>query len=101
MLTGTIRQWEFDLGGYGRTFPHKFSTTDNKYFSTYLTVSPAGDELTLEFAKAAIDAEQIGHDDITDFLGVSFSATDYIGHFFGTIEPGIGRQYSAARPHTG
>lgn len=77
------QDWEFDLDGYGRTFPHKFSTTDNKYFSTYLTVSPAGDELTVEFAKAAIEAEQIGRDDITDFLGVSFSATDYIGHFFG------------------
>lgn len=77
------QEWEFDLAGYGKTFPHPFSTTDNKYFSTYLTVSPAGDELTLEFAKAAINAEQIGEDDITDFLGVSFSATDYIGHFFG------------------
>lgn len=77
------QEWEYDLAGYGKTFPHPFSTTDNKYFSTYLTVSPAGDELTLAFAKAAIDAEQIGEDDITDFLGVSFSATDYIGHFFG------------------
>lgn len=77
------QDWEFDLAGYGRTFPHQFSKTDNKYFSTYLTVSPAGDELTLEFTKVAIEAEQIGSDDITDFLGVSFSATDYIGHFFG------------------
>jgi predicted AlkP superfamily pyrophosphatase or phosphodiesterase len=77
------QEWEFDLAGYGRTFPHKFDTLDNKYFSTYLTVSPAGDELTVEFTKAAIEAEQIGSDDITDFLGVSFSATDYIGHFFG------------------
>ena len=78
------QEWEFDLAGYGRTFPHQFDTPDNKYYSTYLTVSPAGDELTVEFAKAAIDAEQIGADEITDFLGVSFSATDYIGHFFGT-----------------
>ncbi len=78
------QEWEFDLAGYGRTFPHQFNTPDNKYYSTYLTISPAGDELTLEFTKAAIDAEQIGSDDITDFLGVSFSATDYIGHFFGT-----------------
>lgn len=77
------QEWESDLAGYGRTFPHKFSSTDNKYFSTYLTISPAGDELALEFAKAAINAEQIGSDDITDFLGVSFSATDIIGHFFG------------------
>jgi predicted AlkP superfamily pyrophosphatase or phosphodiesterase len=75
--------WEFDLAGYGRTFPHRFGTTDNKYFSTYLTLSPAGDELTVEFAKATIDAEKIGSDDITDFLGVSFSSTDYVGHFFG------------------
>ena len=77
------QEWEFDLAGYGKTFPHKFDTPDNKYHSTYLTVSPAGDEITLEFAKATIEAEQIGSDDITDFLGVSFSATDYIGHFFG------------------
>ena len=77
------QEWEFDLAGYGRTFPHHFDTAVNKYYSTYLTVSPAGDELTLEFAKAAIEGEQIGSDDITDFLGVSFSATDYIGHFFG------------------
>ena len=77
------QEWEFDLGGYGRTFPHQFDTPDNKYFSTYLTVSPAGDELTVEFAKATIEAEQIGDDDITDFLGISFSSTDYIGHFFG------------------
>ena len=77
------QEWEFDLAGYGRTFPHQFSTTDNKLYSTFLTISPAGGELTVEFAKAAIDAEQIGSDDITDFLGVSFSATDYIGHLFG------------------
>ena len=78
------QEWEFDLAGYGRTFPHRFSTANNKYFSTFLTVSPVGDEITLEFAKAAIEAENIGSDNITDFLGVSFSATDYIGHFFGT-----------------
>ena len=34
------QDWEFDLDGYRRTFPHQFSTTDNKYFSTYLTVAP-------------------------------------------------------------
>jgi predicted AlkP superfamily pyrophosphatase or phosphodiesterase len=75
--------WETDFVGYGRTFPHQYSTTDNKYFSTNLTISPAGDELTLAFAKAAIEAENIGSDDITDFLGVSFSAADIVGHFFG------------------
>ena len=77
------QEWELDLAGYGLTFPHKFTTLENKYFSTYLTISPAGDELTTAFTKAVIDAEQIGKDDVTDFLGVSFSAADYIGHFFG------------------
>lgn len=77
------QEWEFELGGYGRTFPHNFGGPDNRYYSTLLTVSPVGDELTAEFAKSLIDAEQLGADDITDFLGVSFSATDYIGHFFG------------------
>ncbi len=77
------QEWETDLKGYGKVFPHSFSKLDNPYYSTYLTISPAGDELTADFAKATIEAEQLGADNITDFLGVSFSATDYIGHFFG------------------
>jgi arylsulfatase A-like enzyme len=34
-------------------------------------------------AKAALEAEQLGKRGITDFLAVSFSSTDYIGHTFG------------------
>jgi predicted AlkP superfamily pyrophosphatase or phosphodiesterase len=33
--------------------------------------------------KAAIIAEQLGMDNITDFLAVSYSSPDYIGHTFG------------------
>ncbi|MEP2783655.1 MAG: alkaline phosphatase family protein [Pseudoruegeria sp.] len=77
------QDWEFELDSYGRTFPHAFTTPENPYFSTFLTVSPAGDELTTDFAKTVIDAEGLGDDAITDFLGVSYSANDYIGHFFG------------------
>ena len=75
--------WEPDFAGYGRTFPHPFSTAESPYFTTLLTVSPAGDEITADFAKALIDAEDLGDDDVTDFLAISFSATDYVGHFFG------------------
>jgi len=39
--------------------------------------------LTLDFAKAAIQGEQMGQDNITDFLAISFSSTDYVGHIFG------------------
>jgi predicted AlkP superfamily pyrophosphatase or phosphodiesterase len=75
--------WEPDFAGFGRTFPHPFATSENKYFTTLLTLSPAGDQITADFAKALIDREGLGDDEVTDFLGVSFSATDYIGHFFG------------------
>jgi hypothetical protein len=40
-----------------------------------LTLSPAGDDLTLAFAKTLIDAEQIGQDEVTDYLSVSFPPT--------------------------
>ena len=77
------RPWETDLAGYGRVFPHPFGPATGKYFTTRLTISPVGDELTLDFAKALIDAEKLGQDDVTDYLSVSFSSTDYVGHLFG------------------
>ena len=55
----------------------------NPYFNTFLTLSPAGDELTLDFAKAVVNNEQLGQDEVTDYLSVSFSSTDYVGHIFG------------------
>ncbi len=77
------RPWETDLAGYGRVFPHPFGPATGKYFTTRLTISPVGDELTLDFAKALIVAEKLGQDDVTDYLSVSFSSTDYVGHLFG------------------
>jgi len=75
--------WELDLPLFGRTFPHNFGPADGSGFTTFLTVSPAGDELTLEFARALIANEALGADAVTDFLSVSFSSTDYVGHLFG------------------
>jgi predicted AlkP superfamily pyrophosphatase or phosphodiesterase len=77
------RPWETELPGYGRTFPHPYGKPGDRYFTTLLTVSPAGDEMTLDFAKALIENEDIGDDEITDYLAVSFSSTDYVGHIFG------------------
>lgn len=75
--------WETDFPGFGRSFPHPYGLAEGKYFTTLLTLSPAGDELTLDFAKALIQAEGIGADDVTDYLAISFSSTDYVGHIFG------------------
>ncbi len=77
------REYETDFPGFGRTFPHSYGAADDKYFTTRLTLSPAGDELTLDFAKTLIDKEQLGQDDVPDYLAVSFSSTDYVGHIFG------------------
>ena len=75
--------WESVLPGFGTTFPHAYGEMTNPYFNTFLTLSPAGDELTLDFAKAIVNNEQLGQDNITDYLSVSFSSTDYVGHIFG------------------
>jgi len=75
--------WEADYAGFGRVFPHKYGSKDSKYFNHFLTFSPAGDELTLDFAKAIIKNEKLGKGEVTDYLAVSFSSTDYVGHLFG------------------
>ena len=77
------REYETDFPGFGRTFPHPYGAADDKYFTTRLTLSPAGDELTLDFAIALIKNEQLGQDEIPDYLAISFSSTDYVGHVFG------------------
>lgn len=45
--------------------------------------SPFADAYLGRMATAMIDAFELGRDDTTDFLGVSFSAVDYVGHAFG------------------
>jgi len=77
------QSFEMDFAGYGRVFPHPFGPGDGKYFTTLLTLSPVGDALTLEFAKSLIANEAVGQDEVTDYLSVSFSSTDYVGHLFG------------------
>jgi len=77
------RDYETDFPGFGRSFPHTYGKADDKYFTTRLTLGPAGDELTLDFAKTLLDKEQLGQDDVPDYLAISFSSTDYVGHMFG------------------
>jgi hypothetical protein len=77
------REGETDLAGFGTVFPHPYGSSEGRYYTTLLTLSPAGDELTLDFAKTLIDAEDLGQDEVTDYLSVSFSSTDYVGHMFG------------------
>lgn len=75
------RIFEADFKSLGRTFPHGYG--DDKYLNLIVGLTPAIDELTLEFAKLTIEQEKLGVGEVTDFFAVSFSATDYVGHLFG------------------
>lgn len=48
-----------------------------------ISSTPFGNSLTADFALAALEGEEMGEDAVTDFLAVSFSSTDYVGHRFG------------------
>lgn len=64
------------------TFPHLFKQYVGKNYSMMASM-PYGNTITLEMAKAAINAEKLGQTGNTDFLAVSLSSTDYVGHQFG------------------
>jgi len=84
-IAGNIddRAYEAAFAELGRTFPHALGDGSSKYFYLVLTLTPMGDELTLDFAKTLIENEKVGQGDATDYLAISFSSTDYIGHLFG------------------
>jgi predicted AlkP superfamily pyrophosphatase or phosphodiesterase len=55
-----------------------------------LRETPFGNSYTKDFAIRLIREERLGKDDVTDFLAINFSSTDYIGHRFGpsSVETG-------------
>ena len=70
------------FGAEQRGFPYDLKKFADKSYGT-VSSTPYGNTLTIEMAKAAIENEKLGTDDITDMLAISFSSPDYIGHAFG------------------
>ncbi len=70
------------FGAEQKGFPYDLKKFEGKNYSV-IESTPYGNSLTAEMAKTAIINEQLGADNITDFLAVSFSSPDYIGHAFG------------------
>ncbi|GAA4777063.1 MULTISPECIES: alkaline phosphatase PafA [Flavobacterium] len=64
-------------------FPYNMKEMMDANDAGVLRSSPYGNNLLADFAIRAIDKEGLGTDNITDFLTVSFSSTDYVGHTFG------------------
>ncbi|PWL37262.1 alkaline phosphatase [Flagellimonas aquimarina] len=66
------------------TFPHSTPNLLNKEKDfEILKYTPYGNSITADFALEALEKENLGTDAITDFLAISFSSTDYIGHKYG------------------
>ncbi len=63
-------------------FEHKVSELKTPTLDIIRT-TPYGNTFTLDFAKATIENEKLGKGKYTDFLAVSLSSPDYIGHQFG------------------
>lgn len=78
---------EYEAGikaGVKATLPLDLPALYRQYGYNIIRSTPMGNSLTLDFAKAAIEGEELGADAETDLLTVSCSCTDYIGHQVGT-----------------
>jgi predicted AlkP superfamily pyrophosphatase or phosphodiesterase len=50
---------------------------------SFIRETPFGNTFTTDFAIRLIEKENLGKDDLTDYISVCYSSTDYIGHRFG------------------
>lgn len=64
-------------------FPHNLPKLFAEDGYELIRSTPFGNTLVKDFALEAIQAEKLGKGKVTDFLAVSFSSTDYIGHKYG------------------
>lgn len=80
------RPFESDWYGMAKTFPHPLNgglPSPGPAAWSALAASPMMNEVMVEFAKAAIEGEQLGKDDVPDLLSVSFSSLDRTYHLYG------------------
>lgn len=75
---------ELFVGENNSGFPHEIS----KYFKEndefdVISETPFGNSITTDFSIEAIIQERLGIDEIPDFISISYSSTDKIGHRYG------------------
>jgi hypothetical protein len=76
-------QYEGKLNGEKPIFPYDLKAMFDKNQAGFIRETPFGNNLLAEFAIRTIEKEELGKDNITDFLTISFSSTDYVGHILG------------------
>ena len=81
--TSDDQSWEgLFTGETTSTFPHSLAGTAGNLHGS-VTTSPWGNTLLKDLAIATIQNENLGKGPFTDFLAVSFSSTDAVGHMYG------------------
>lgn len=81
--TADDKPYEAKLAGAKKpVFPYELAGTAGDAFGV-LSSTPHGNTLTKELALEALKNEDLGKGKATDFLAISFSSPDYVGHGFG------------------
>ena len=84
---------EHTLPPSGWQTPARFAAfADDADFKRRFRASPALDRVTLALAAQLIDREKLGRGPAPDVLSVSLSATDYVGHRYGSEGPEMCQQ---------
>jgi predicted AlkP superfamily pyrophosphatase or phosphodiesterase len=74
----------YEGDGKHTAFPHTFADEGRPgRFWDWVASTPILDAITLDYAKTMVQALELGKDDVPDFLNVSMSQTDRVGHAFG------------------
>jgi predicted AlkP superfamily pyrophosphatase or phosphodiesterase len=76
------------VDGWDATFPFPLrgkegAAAPEETFYQQWTTSPFADTYLTKLAETAVDSLGLGKSGGTDYLGVSYSSTDYVGHTFG------------------
>lgn len=64
-------------------FPHRMPEQPNAQYFQAMTLSPFGNELTLQAARLLLTYEDLGKDEAPDLLAINLSSNDYVGHRYG------------------
>lgn len=75
--------YEPKLNDGSSSFPYHLDKIVEQRGLSFLKNTPVGNELVLDMAITLLKEEDLGDDKHTDFLGISFSSTDYAGHTWG------------------
>jgi type I phosphodiesterase/nucleotide pyrophosphatase len=85
----TLPDWatSFNAGSRAQQALDEAHGDSQKSFFEQVDTSPAGNTYELDFARALITGEQLGHHPTTDMLTISLSANDGLGHRVGPDAP--------------